>query len=209
MQTKQNIAARAGRWSAQHRKAAIIGWLVFVVLAFGGAGSIGVKQLGDTQTSRTGESGRADSVLRSTFKRNYAEDVFVQARKGATPSEVRSGVRDVVQRIRATGAATNIRSPLAQGNSGQLAKDGRAAVVTFEVKRTAGDSQGTKICASTSSATPASGRRWTSRSPTTSRRPPSCRCRSPSRSSSSRSARWPRRAFRCCSRSALSWPRWA
>jgi uncharacterized membrane protein YdfJ with MMPL/SSD domain len=145
MSTKGNIAARAGRWSAQHRKAAIIGWLVFVVLAFGGAGSIGVKQLGDTQTSRTGESGRADSVLRSTFKRNYSEDVFVQARKGATPSEVRSGVRDVVERIRATGAATNIRSPLAQGNSGQLAKDGRAAVVTFEIKRTAGDSQGTKI----------------------------------------------------------------
>ena len=80
MSNKGNIAARAGRWSAQHRKTAIIGWLVFVILAFGGAGSIGMKQLGDTQTSRTGESGRADSVLRSTFKRNYAEDVLVQAR---------------------------------------------------------------------------------------------------------------------------------
>jgi uncharacterized membrane protein YdfJ with MMPL/SSD domain len=104
-----------------------------------------MKQLGDTQTSRTGESGRADSVLRSTFKRNYAEDVLVQARKGATAADVRSGVRDVVARIRATGAATHIRSPLAPGNSGQLSKDGRAAVVTFEIKGTAGDSHQTKI----------------------------------------------------------------
>ena len=28
-----NLAARAGRWSSQHRKAAVMGWLVFVVAA--------------------------------------------------------------------------------------------------------------------------------------------------------------------------------
>ena len=30
---KKNLAQRAGMWSARHRKTAIIGWLVFVVLA--------------------------------------------------------------------------------------------------------------------------------------------------------------------------------
>src|SRR5690242_10281146 len=29
----KNLAARAGRWSATHRKTAIIGWVLFVVLA--------------------------------------------------------------------------------------------------------------------------------------------------------------------------------
>ena len=29
----RNLAARAGRWSAQHRKTAILGWIAFVVLA--------------------------------------------------------------------------------------------------------------------------------------------------------------------------------
>ena len=29
----RNLAARAGRWSATHRKTAIIGWIVCVVLA--------------------------------------------------------------------------------------------------------------------------------------------------------------------------------
>ena len=28
-----NLAARAGRWSAGHRKTAILGWILFVVLA--------------------------------------------------------------------------------------------------------------------------------------------------------------------------------
>ncbi|MDX6486612.1 MAG: hypothetical protein QOF43_1765 [Gaiellaceae bacterium] len=32
MQTKQNLAARAGRWSAAHWKTATVAWLVFVVL---------------------------------------------------------------------------------------------------------------------------------------------------------------------------------
>ena len=29
----RNLAARAGGWSAQHRKAAVIGWILFVVIA--------------------------------------------------------------------------------------------------------------------------------------------------------------------------------
>ena len=29
--TSKNLAARAGRWSASHRRTAILGWLLFVV----------------------------------------------------------------------------------------------------------------------------------------------------------------------------------
>ena len=84
-------------------------------------------------------------MLRSTFKRNYSEQVLVQARTGAAAKDVSRGVGDVVQRLQATGDATNIRSPLAPGNSGQLSQGGRSALVTFEVKGTAGDEQYTKI----------------------------------------------------------------
>src|SRR2546423_1775275 len=55
MHTNRNIAARAGCWSARHRKTAILGWLAFVIIAFGIGGAIGTKQLGNAQTSRTGE----------------------------------------------------------------------------------------------------------------------------------------------------------
>ena len=50
MQEPRNIAARAGRWSARHRKTAIIGWIVFVVLAFMVGGNMGTETL----TNRTG-----------------------------------------------------------------------------------------------------------------------------------------------------------
>jgi uncharacterized membrane protein YdfJ with MMPL/SSD domain len=112
-----------------------------VLLAFAIGNAIGTDQLGNAQNSRTGESGRADAVLRSTFKRNYSEQVLVQARTGAATGDVRRGVRDVVRRIRATGDATNIRSPLTPANADQLSNDGRSALVTFEVKGTAGDAQ--------------------------------------------------------------------
>jgi uncharacterized membrane protein YdfJ with MMPL/SSD domain len=141
MQGKGNIAARAARWSAQHRKKAIFGWLAFVVVAFAIGGAIGTKPLGNTQTSRTGESGRADAVLRDSFKRNYAEEVLVSARPGVAATEVRRGVRDVIGRMRAAGNAAHIRSPYAPGNAGQLSKDGRSALVTLEISGTANDTQ--------------------------------------------------------------------
>ena len=40
-----NIAARAGRWSARHRKTAIFGWLAFVIAAIFIGGAIGTKEL--------------------------------------------------------------------------------------------------------------------------------------------------------------------
>ena len=38
---KQNLAARAGRWSAQHRKKAIFGWFAFVIVATLIGGNLG------------------------------------------------------------------------------------------------------------------------------------------------------------------------
>src|ERR687890_446074 len=53
-----NLAARAGRWSAQHRKKAIFGWLAFVILAVFIGGSGGPKKLSDEEYG-IGEAGRA------------------------------------------------------------------------------------------------------------------------------------------------------
>ena len=41
--SKSNIAARAGAWSARHRKLAIIGWFVAVIIAAAIGGAIGTK----------------------------------------------------------------------------------------------------------------------------------------------------------------------
>src|SRR5689334_2887727 len=54
--TNNNLAARVGRWSIRHRKAAIIGWFVFVLVAFFIGGGMGMKQK-DPADQGVGESG--------------------------------------------------------------------------------------------------------------------------------------------------------
>src|SRR5436309_10153140 len=77
--TQANLAARAGRWSAQHRKAAIWGWLAFTVLAFAIGTGVGVNTL-ESAKSGVGESGRADRTADDAFPKYAEEMVLVQAR---------------------------------------------------------------------------------------------------------------------------------
>ena len=74
MQTRRNLAARAGRWSAQHRKTAILGWLAFVILAFVIGGGVGMKEL-DVTASGNGESKRGDMIVEAA---DYPDEVVEQ-----------------------------------------------------------------------------------------------------------------------------------
>ncbi len=58
----RNLAARAGRWSATHRKTAIIGWILFVVLATVIGGKVGQKNL-EPSAMGNGESKRGDMIV--------------------------------------------------------------------------------------------------------------------------------------------------
>src|SRR5918994_6924697 len=69
MQPSRNVAARAGRWSAQHRKTAILGWIAFVVLAFMVGGQIGTNTLTNEQTG-VGESGQADRIVAAPYPKH-------------------------------------------------------------------------------------------------------------------------------------------
>src|SRR3954463_5164737 len=53
----RSLAARAGRWSAQHRKTAVLGWILFVVLATVVGGRVGLNAI-DESASGSGESKR-------------------------------------------------------------------------------------------------------------------------------------------------------
>ena len=57
-----SIAARAGRWGARHRKAAILGWIAFVVLATLAGGALGQNNLPEAERGN-GESKRADMIV--------------------------------------------------------------------------------------------------------------------------------------------------
>ncbi|MEA2221598.1 MAG: hypothetical protein QOJ35_4224 [Solirubrobacteraceae bacterium] len=132
---QRNIAARAGRWSAQHRRKAILGWIAFVVLATLAGGAVGQRTLTDAESSN-GQSAAAERAIDAAgFPDDVSEQVLIQGRGALTASDPRftAAVRDVTRRLEATRHVRDVRSPLGAGNAGRLSKDGRSAIVTFKV----------------------------------------------------------------------------
>jgi uncharacterized membrane protein YdfJ with MMPL/SSD domain len=132
---RSNLAARAGRWSAQHRKKAVFGWLAFVVLAFVIGGAVGTKTLAP-EDQGNGSSKVADQAQAKLFPKQAEESVLVQARDGqlrATDPAFKAAVGDVAARLGHTRNVTDVESPYAKGNAGQISKDGRSALVNFKV----------------------------------------------------------------------------
>jgi len=129
-----NIAARAGRWSAQNRKKAIVGWLLFVILAVFIGGSIGTKTLDDVDDNGIGESGRADTAVSQNFPDKASESVMVQNKKAsAGDPEFKAVVADVEASLRDAKGVRNVSSPYGDGNEGQLSEDRHSALITFEL----------------------------------------------------------------------------
>jgi uncharacterized membrane protein YdfJ with MMPL/SSD domain len=130
----RNLAARAGRWSATHRKTAVIGWILFVVLATVIGGKVGQKNL-EPSAMGNGESKRGDMIVDAAdFPATVGERVLIQGTgsiKGDDP-QVTAAVKDVVSRLDKIKGVDDIESPLdAQYRASTVSKDGRSVVVNF------------------------------------------------------------------------------
>jgi len=130
----RNLAARMGRWSAAHWKAATFGWLAFVAVAFALGGAVGAKTI-DANEPGPGESGRMDRILDAGFQQPAGENVLVQSDTLRTGDPAfRAAIADVVAGLSKLDEVQNVRSPLEPGNAGQVAPDGHAALVPFEIR---------------------------------------------------------------------------
>ena len=148
---RENFTSRVGRWSAGHRKAAIFGWLAFVVVAFviGSASGMVTLKSGEGEN---GQSRLADQTLAQQFPRARAgeEVLFESQGRPLSATGYRVAVANLVARLRHTPSVAKIESPLAPGNQGQVSKDGRAALLTFLITgdpKTAGDRVGPALAA--------------------------------------------------------------
>ena len=131
MQGQRNIAARAGRWSARHRKTAILGWITFVVLAFMIGGKVGQVTLEQDQAG-VGDSGKASKIVSGAFPDKHEESVLVQS-KGLTENspQFKAVVADVEKRLEGTKGVTALHGPYDQ-------KDARGRPVQVVQHHTAG-----------------------------------------------------------------------
>ena len=128
---KMNLAARAGRWSAQHRKTAIWGWLGFMLLAVAIGSGVGIKTL-DSAHSGVGESGRAELAADDGFPKYAEEMVLVQSRTlTANDVDFQAVVADAEGRLKGVPHTQKFESPYSAGNQGQISKDGHSALLRY------------------------------------------------------------------------------
>jgi RND superfamily putative drug exporter len=121
---QDNIAARAGRWSAAHWKSATFGWLALVTAAVAVGAFVGTRPLSDAESSQ-GETAHAERILAAAgFDNSAAEAVLVQARRGPAP---RPAANDVAAMLRARSDVKKVKAPV-------LSHDSRSLLVAFEVR---------------------------------------------------------------------------
>ncbi|MEU0398053.1 MMPL family transporter [Streptomyces sp. NPDC006208] len=125
---KRNLAARIGVWSAHHRKTAVIGWLLFVVLATVLGGASGLVEMTESEQG-TGDSARARKILDDVgLDRPAGELVLVGS---DTAGGWKATARELTAAVEGTGEVQKIEPPLPS-------EDGRQALIRFEIK---GDSK--------------------------------------------------------------------
>jgi uncharacterized membrane protein YdfJ with MMPL/SSD domain len=131
----ENYTARAARWSAAHRKAAVLGWVAFAVAAFAIGGAAGGMVTIKAGEAGNGQSRLAEQTLARQFPRERAgEVVLIESQRGTLlTSDYRAAVAELVARLSRTPSVAAIKSPLAPGNQGQVSKNGRAALLSFQI----------------------------------------------------------------------------
>src|SRR3954447_25329527 len=111
VQAKTNLAGRIGRWSAHHRKTAIAGWMVFVVLAYLAGGAVGTDQL-SVDEAGVGDSGKASQIVHQGFPEADDEMVIISDDNlGARSPAFRAAVDDTVGRLKRTRGVDHVESP--------------------------------------------------------------------------------------------------
>ena len=133
MQKPDNFTARVGRWSAQHRKKAIFGWLAFVIVSLVvGMNLVPQKEI-KANSGMPGESGQASKALDGAFRDVSSEQVLIQSKelKAGAP-QFKAAVADVTERLGNTKGVDTVVGPY-DGGTGQISADGHSALVTFEL----------------------------------------------------------------------------
>jgi uncharacterized membrane protein YdfJ with MMPL/SSD domain len=130
-----NIAARAGRWSANHWKTSVSAWLAFCVVAVALGSVAGTKMLKSADTAAGGTK-KAEQILRDAgFENQAGESVLVQSdtRRLSDPG-FQATVTDVARAVAALPQVQRVRSPLDPKNAGQVANGRHSALVQFEIR---------------------------------------------------------------------------
>ncbi|MCZ4124508.1 MMPL family transporter [Streptomyces sp. H39-S7] len=135
------IAAAMGGWSARHRWTAVIGWLVFVVLALA-IGQMAGRVDASQEEGLPGEVSQAAGIIDDAGIKGSADEmVLIQVKSGGTVADpaVHTAVDAVIAAVKGTGQTAKITSPY---DTKAISADQKSALIRFEMtgdKETAKD----------------------------------------------------------------------
>ena len=130
-----NIAARAGRWSAAHWKAAVSAWLAFCIVAIALGAVAGTKMLKQADTAAGGTKTAERMLGDAGFPDRAGESVLVQSKTQSIGDPAfRAAVADVARSVSRLPQVQRVRSPLDAANAGQVSKNRHSALVQFEIR---------------------------------------------------------------------------
>ncbi len=124
----RGIAARAGHWSARHRKTAIFGWLALMIAVAFIGNSLGQEKPTNAQ-KMDGETRRAETILESAgFAKKSGEMVLVQSRTVTVNDPAfKAAVDDAARTVGALPIVANVTSDT-------VSADKHSALVQFDLK---------------------------------------------------------------------------
>ncbi len=130
-----NIAARMGRWSANHWKTAVFGWLAFVIASVYIGGAVGTKYLEDDDLA-VGEAATATKMIEAGFPEaadEQGEIVLIQSKtlKADDPA-FKAVIEDVAKTVDGFPQARKIDTPLEVGHADLVSDDRRSAMVQYQ-----------------------------------------------------------------------------
>ena len=141
----KSFAARMGRWSANHWKTAVIGWLAFVIASLFLSMQLGTKQI-DENDAAVGESRKAEKILdRAGFTLNaqgesieeQGEMVLLQSKTLTVEDRAfQAAIEDAEKTLGAFPKVRKLQSPLDVGRDDLVSKDGHSAMLQFSPKGT-------------------------------------------------------------------------
>src|SRR4051794_30633929 len=132
--TTKGLAARLGGWSARHKKTVLVGWFVFVALAVMVSSFIPANKL--TKADQfTGESGRAEKTLESSFPKPATEMVLIHSATLTTDDRAfERGIATATAAFDRIPLVEHLRAPGLGASAGLVSKDRHTAMIQFTIK---------------------------------------------------------------------------
>ena len=135
LKRSNNLAARMGRWSANHWKTAVFGWLAFVVASVVIGGAVGTKYLEDNDLA-VGEAATATKMIEAGFPQaddEQGEIVLIQSKTHtADDPAFKAVIEDVAKTVGGFPEARKIDTPLDVGHADLVSDDRHSAMVQYE-----------------------------------------------------------------------------